>query len=291
MTTDTKHDNSTELITSTSVPPSTTVLQRLLDEELAFSPSFRGRYSNHGAMALVALHQMGASPERLEAEFAQRAREESEPRDDVDELGVRLAEIERDGIAPTVATRVPQLASGPGSQLFHPLIRLAYALGVGHAGQVAAALLDWERRFQQGPTASPDTVALDTVALDVVSNLALAAHATADDFVTLHFVTGARALRVVSGWVDDATAQQLAARAAAYMTEAYARLGAPPLADAERLDALRRVPLPDRATIAERAIESTDAHVIKLADVALAEEERTGDPLYRYLAARWLHSA
>ena len=286
----------TDTTQKTAVPPQTTILHRLLDEELAFSPSFRGRYSNHGAMALMALDQMGAPPERLEAELEQHAREESEPRGDVDDLADRLDEIGRDGIAATVAARVLELATGPGSQLFHPLIRLAYALGVGHAGQVAAALLDWERRFQQGPTATPDVHfldahSLDAHSLDAVSSYALAAHATASDFVTLHFVTGARALRVVSDWVDGVTARQLVVHAAAYMTAAYERLGAPPLAGAEQLDALRRAPLPDRATIAERAVASTDAHVIKLADVALSEEDRTGDPLYRYLAATWLDSA
>ena len=44
--------------------------------------------------------------------------------------------------------------------------------------------------------------------------------------------------------------------------------------------------LPTREQIAERAISDRDPHVIKLANVALVEETRTGDPLYRYSAAR-----
>jgi hypothetical protein len=51
-------------------------------------------------------------------------------------------------------------------------------------------------------------------------------------------------------------------------------------------DALRRSSLPTREHIAERAITDRDPHVIKLANVALVEETRTGDPLYRYSAAR-----
>jgi hypothetical protein len=55
---------------------------------------------------------------------------------------------------------------------------------------------------------------------------------------------------------------------------------------AAQLDGLRRFPLPLRALIAERAIADRDPHVIKLANVALAEEERTSDAIYRYAAAR-----
>lgn len=53
-----------------------------------------------------------------------------------------------------------------------------------------------------------------------------------------------------------------------------------------QLDDVRRTPLPDASEITDRAVESTDPHVIKLANVALVEEERTGDPLYRFAAAR-----
>lgn len=282
------------MIPDTQLRDPTAVLARLLDDELAFSPSFQGRYSNHGAMALIALHQMGASPERLGAELQRHGREESEPREDTELLAERIDEVARDGIEATVRVRAPALVTGPGSQLFHPLIRLAYALGVGHGGQVAAALLDWEHRFQPGPgdsseasAALPDDLA-DVDPVDALSRFALAAHATAEEFVTLHLVTGARALRMVSRWVDEATAQQLAIHAARSMDAAYASVGAPPLLAADKLDSLRRGALPNRDQIAERAIASTDPHVIKLADVALSEEERTGDMLYRHLAARWL---
>src|SRR5690606_29034338 len=135
---------------------------------------------------------------------------------------------------------VRQLVGAPASQLFHPMIRLAYALDVGHEGQVAAALLDWERRSHALPVPDPTPgdrrlvdvaadlsrrpsgtwphtfdldrisrrpelaaaltgVALDEQTLDDVSELALDAHLAADDFITLHLMTGARALRAVSG--------------------------------------------------------------------------------------------
>jgi hypothetical protein len=70
------------------------------------------------------------------------------------------------------------------------------------------------------------------------------------------------------------------------MAVAFAAVGAPPLLDATELDAVRSLPLPSREVIEERAIRDRDPHVGKLANVALVEEERTGDPLYRFLAAR-----
>jgi hypothetical protein len=305
----------------------TTELHRLLDEELAFSPSFQGMYSNHLAMALVALHRMGAPSEVLHATFAAHAAGEAEPRDDRDVLDDRLAEVARDGIAATVRTRARDLVGGPGSQLFHPLIRLGYGLDVDHGGQVAAALLDWERRYAplavplprpgsrrladvaadlaarpaatwprgwdlDGIAARPELrdtlvgVSLDERTLDDVSGFALAAHVAADAFVTLHMVTGARALRTVAGWLDEDDAAALVAHAVPVMAVAFVAAGAVPLLPASDLDELRSTPLPARAPIAARAVADHDPHVIKLAEVALAEEARTGDPLYRYLAAR-----
>lgn len=265
----------------------TRTLHRLLDEELAYSPSFLGRYSNHAAMALVALYQMGASSDRLEAELARHVAEEAEPRQDTDALVGRLEEVRRDGIGAVVRLRVPPLVSGPGSQLFHPLIRLSYAVGIGHEGQVAAALLDWETRFQAASPVGPNVVSPEAE-IDAISEFALVAHATADAFVTLHMVTGARALRVVSDAVDEVTARHLASYGAWALAAAYQGVGAPGLLSPSELDTLRASSVGSRDEISERAVASTDPHVIKLVDVALTEEERSGDPLYRYVAAKVL---
>jgi len=315
-----------ELMATKTLPRTPSMLE-LLDAELAFSPSLMGHFSNHLAMALVALHQLGAPPTVLRSVFDAHAAGEPELRDDWDVLETRLQEVARDGIAATVRARVPELVTHPASQLFHPVIRLGYALDVGHEGQVAAALLDWERR--RHVLATPETaagsrrlsdvaddlarrppgswnhtfdldsiarhpdlrealtgVALDDRTLDDVSSFAIAAHTAADDFITLHLVTGARAVRTVSDWVDADTARQLAANTVPAMAIAYAAAGAPHLLSPDELDALRHSPLPPRDDIAELAIRDRDPHVIKLANVALAEETRTGDPLYRYSAAR-----
>jgi hypothetical protein len=301
-------------------------LHRLLDADLAFSPSIQGVFSSHLAMELVALRRLGASDAVLQRAFEVSARG-SEPRDDRAELDRRLGEVSRDGIAATVATRVADLVDAPGTALFHPVIRLAYALDVGHAGQVAAAVLDWGRRLHELPTNRPTVgtrrltdvaadlsgrpagtwshtfdldgvarrpevrdalqeVAMDEHTLDDISSFAISAHLAANDFITLHLVTGARAVRSLSTWLEEELATRLAAATVPVMAVAYAAVEAPPLLDSATLDALREMRLPSRARIAELATADRDPHVIKLADVALAEERRTADPLYRYAAAR-----
>ena len=221
---------------TTTTSQSSATLARLLDDELVFSPSFRGYFSNHLAMALVALEQLGATADVLESVFDAHARESAEMREDVELLDERRREVHLDGIAAVVHSRVPALVDAPGTALFHPMIRLGYALDVGHEGQVAAALLDWEQRRAVLPVPTPTAgtrrlpdaasalaaqpsgtwphtfdlagisrrpelrdaltgVALDEHTLDDVSSFALAAHLAADDFITLHLVTGARAAR------------------------------------------------------------------------------------------------
>lgn len=317
--------------TTSPVTPTTAsaspALSRVLDEELAHSPSIQGIYSSHTAMMLVALEQMGATEDRLRAVFDGHVKSGAELRDDVDALDERRREVDLDGIAATVRTRVGALVEGPGTALYHPAIRLAYALDVGHEGQVAAALLDWERRLDVLPVPAPapgdrrlpdvaadlaahptptwpvgydlhgiarnpdlraalEGLAFDEHTLDDVSTFALAAHLAADDFVTLHMVTGARAVRAVSDWIDAAAADRLASSSAIVMAVAFAAVGAPALLDADEVAAVRGLPLPRRDAITERAIHDRDPHVVKLANVALVEEARTGDPLYRFIAAR-----
>jgi hypothetical protein len=78
---------------------------------------------------------------------------------------VHDAAIARDGIDPVVRSYLPGRLPGIGSAAFHCVIRLAYALEVGHAGQVAAALAYWDEADEPlgaalPPEASPDPVAL-----------------------------------------------------------------------------------------------------------------------------------
>lgn len=315
-------------MTSTTTTASTeSTLARLLGDELAFSATYNGRYSNHLAMALVALDQLRAPTAALEATFDAYASGASEPRDDRAALDEQIAEIEQGGIDATLDRRIPPLAHGPGARLFHPLIRLGYALDAEHDGQVAAALSDWKehlldlsidvptsgtrslRAVADGLAAQADgdwgrtfdlaevaarpqvraavaDVRIDASTLDEVSAFVIAAHITADDFITLHMVTGARALRTVGAHLAPPLAAALIAGAVPIMTVAYAAVGAPAILDDAALDELRHRELPSRSEIAEQAARSADAHVIKLANTALVEEARTGDRLYRLAAAR-----
>ena len=86
--------------------------------------------------------------------------------------------------------------------------------------------------------------------------------------------------------MDDDTARDLVSRALVVMAVGYATVGAPPLLSPAHLDELRAGPVPSAASIVERAVRSSDPHVVKLSNVALAEEARTGDPLYRLIAGR-----
>ena len=87
---------------TTTTSQSSATLARLLDDELVFSPSFRGYFSNHLAMALVALEQLGATADVLESVFDAHARESAEMREDVELLDERRREVHLDGIAAVV---------------------------------------------------------------------------------------------------------------------------------------------------------------------------------------------
>ncbi|HEY8080635.1 MAG TPA: questin oxidase family protein [Acidimicrobiales bacterium] len=134
-------------------------LSELLDAELAFDATTSTRLSNHLPMALVALHRLGASDDRL-AEFASGYRGRlapvpaGEPVGDFDEWraarGRRGAygsmrgyfdrAIERDGVDSVVRRHVAHLADGLSGAAFHGIIRLAYSLESESDARVAAGL-------------------------------------------------------------------------------------------------------------------------------------------------------
>jgi hypothetical protein len=135
------------------------LLSTLLDSELAFDATTSDRLSNHLPMALLALHRLGGSDERL-AEFAAGYRRRLAPLDVADALdgfdawrsargqhgayaparGYLEACVARDGIDATVRRHVPQLIDGLSGAAFHGIIRLAYALESGRGPRVAAGL-------------------------------------------------------------------------------------------------------------------------------------------------------
>jgi len=316
-------------MTTTTVPtPISPTLNRLLDAELAFSTVFQRYYASHLSMSLVALEALGAPSDVLEDTFAEFERSDADPREDPAAVDAVRAEIVRDGIDTVVRARMPVLAHGPSTHLFHAAIRLSYALDAGHEGQVAGALVDWERRNSvldaPEPTrgtrrmdevlsilkADPEVtsrrhsirgldqiarldgfragvadLATDATTFDEIADLALHSHVVADDFFTLHMVTGAHAVRVVSERLDDTTSRLLGARTVQAMVAAHLGVGSPRVPRPEELDVLRERPLPSWDEIAAAAVADRDAHVVKLAYVSRAEHARTRDPLYQLVAA------
>jgi hypothetical protein len=131
----------------------------LLDDELGFDATTTRRLTNHLPMALVALHRLGASDDRL-AEFADRYRSRLAPIAIAEPLGsfdawldargspgayapVRAylgPLIDRDGVEPVVRRHLPQLVEGLSGAAFHGIIRLAYSLESASPARVAAGL-------------------------------------------------------------------------------------------------------------------------------------------------------
>lgn len=141
------------------MPTVQNTLQHLLDDNARFALDARGT-TNHCPMALVALARMGAAPGRLQAFFAQWAQRyaiiETQPAmalagdDWLAQVGQPAAfgalhrhfaeAIEREG-APAVIFQVISLAPhAPATNAFHAIIRIAYGIEAGHAGEIAAGL-------------------------------------------------------------------------------------------------------------------------------------------------------
>lgn len=137
-------------------------LARFLDASGAFAPLYpagRLRLSNHLPMLLTALARLGAPSEVL-AQHAARVSPRLVPLDDdaVARQGVAHWEqqLARQGLASVLAGTLPGLLQAAETSAFHGLIRLAYALDAGHAGETARALAAWsQHRWQLGGGAAP----------------------------------------------------------------------------------------------------------------------------------------
>ncbi|NPT44168.1 DUF4243 domain-containing protein [Paraburkholderia sp. 1N] len=134
-------------------------LSELLDANAHFDLAARGT-TNHCPMALVALAEMGASPVRLQAFFDMWEREYALSAPPIDaviarhewarHLGERAAFgalrlcfqdwIADAGPDPVITTVLQEVPFAPATQAFHSLIRLAYGIEAGHAGEIAAGL-------------------------------------------------------------------------------------------------------------------------------------------------------
>jgi Questin oxidase-like len=228
-----------------------------------------------------------------------------------------------EGAADVLAQVLPQLMPGCAAAAFHGPIRAAAALRAGHAGELAAGLAYWAARHQllgplRPPSARARTVAdpltllrrlqavpsrrpliaqrmasaagnavlqasvprlaigPDTLAR--LSQLAAQAYAGSGNFTALHMVTASHAMRVLLPFVDAGEATDAALR---WFWQAWATALV-----AACLKPRPPVPLLPWPVILQRALASSDAHVIKLVDACHDEEAAHGGTGWQQAASR-----
>ena len=119
-----------------------------------------------------------------------------------------------------------------------------------------------------------------------VARAAAALYGATGDFTALHGVTGTQAAIVLLPYMRDQGAllswlwQALAA--------AYIAIGHPQLPEPDALEAWRSAQTPAWPDLLVRATTQEDEHAVKLCYSALFLGRLTGDPLFRWLAAREL---
>jgi Questin oxidase-like len=210
---------------------------------------------------------------------------------------------------------LPRLMRGCGGVAYHGLIRTAYAVQAQHHQELADALAHWACGWLDLGSAPPGTEpdpevvlrglpVVDSSATMIAERMAVAAadprfqaqaartqahagtlqrlavlaaeaYAASGNFVALHLVTSAHALRVLQPYLDE----PLAACAD------YARAFNAGVCVA-RLAVAAPVPLLPWPRIVERAIASDDDHVIKLVDSAREQQAAYGGSVWQRAASR-----
>lgn len=122
-------------------------------------------------------------------------------------------------------------------------------------------------------------LAVDTSTLRQVSGLGARWYLAADDFPSLHVLTGAHAVRVLRPWTTDTRVADRALAIAALAC--FVVCGSPARADARNRDKAQDKELKHLA-----ANNATDDHMAKLVVAALDEEEAHEDAIYRIVATR-----
>lgn len=123
-------------------------------------------------------------------------------------------------------------------------------------------------------------------AIEDAAELALHAHMAGHDFTTLHLVTGARAAQSLAQHLPPELVLVLGERIAQAVLAGYLCRGSGSLPTSLGFAERRSRELPEWTTLAQKAFESGDAHLIKLTYACLRQERHTGEVLYRWLAAR-----
>ena len=195
---------------------------------------------------------------------------------DVDDIAHALAYV----AAVTHDDQPAQLAPKAGSErsLFALALRLQQSGIERPPGRLISARLHGvavDPRF----VAIADDIAVHDGTLTDVAAFGARLYAAADDFASLHVVTGADAVMVLAPHFSD---QLVPARAAA-----RAALGCFVLAGLPDLDGIAdAMPVDDDAAITKAAIVCNDDHVCKLMASCLRHARRTGDRAFRAIATR-----
>ncbi len=120
--------------------------------------------------------------------------------------------------------------------------------------------------------------------LDRIAEASLVLYASTMSFEALHALTGAHWLRQIVPYLDDP--RPLVRNFWQVIMAVYPKIGMPQPVPAATLDDWRGLDVPGDAAIAAAAVASDDEHDPSLVFSALEEFVRTGDPLYRVVAAR-----
>jgi hypothetical protein len=149
------------------------------------------------------------------------------------------------------------------------------------------ALIDQEMLKAANPTLFPLLAAalqVDDLTLDRLRQAAALLFLGANDFNSLHAVTGLHAARVLSDFAGDRRA--FAREVWRALLALNLSLDRPEFPTSAAAADLTTADLPDWNVILPKAVEDDDEHVIKLVFSCFAESRAGGGRLYRYLAAR-----
>ena len=182
-------------------------------------------------------------------------------------------------------------ASGAPPGTDDPAEVLAYMYGAEtfrHVETERDLLWHFMRAVADKPEFAPvvDMLAIGPDTHARVARVSLALYAATGDFAALHALTGAHWLRMM--WPrtpDRATPLRYFWQSIASLAP---KIGFPKLPSADELDEMRRMRLPDWPEIFREAVRRDDEHDLSLPFSAGEEFKHTGDPLYRYAAAKRL---
>lgn len=197
---------------------------------------------------------------------------------DVKEIAHGLAYLEDMGQPIEVPSRPSAVAgSNDINELAERLRERAIAKPTGPNLTVRLAQVVADERFIDVANA----LVVDHTTLRQVSGAGARWYLAADDFASMHVLTGAHAVRVLRAWTVDKADERDADRALALAALAmFVVCGSPARAEA------RNRPKLDDKDLKKLAIASDDDHMAKLVVSALAEEQAHEDAIYRIVASR-----